>query len=174
MTGRMVNCFSLQGRSDVFASQHFDQKRGEFPGLFGQRFRSPEPVCIVPKQFRIFQPHHGRTRTGRRHHVLRLRKNLHRVPCQCSGILPVAAIEMRLATAGLPVRKLHLHSQTLQQSNRGPTDPRKKHIAQTRDQQSDAHVIEACVPGVPAPPVQNAGPVPPCGKSNPRNVRPRW
>src|SRR5262249_10096338 len=76
---------------------------------------------------------------GGRHYLVRPGKGLDRVSGQLAGVVVIAAVEVRLATASLRLGKRHVDAETAQQRHRGHADIGKQGVSQASDHQGSLH-----------------------------------
>src|SRR5580698_4345121 len=133
MAGRVITDPVREHRAHVHHAQYVDE---EFRQLIDARAR-------VDAEYPELVPDHARTGGRRRDDSVIAREVPGEFPRQPGGGLPVAAVEMHLAAAGLPGRETHLAVKPAQQRDDRPAGLRIQGVTQARDKQGHPHAAHA-------------------------------
>jgi hypothetical protein len=82
------------------------------------------PFRLILEQVRIVVMDHAGAGTGRRHDVVAMLERANEIPRHFAGFILVAAVEGRLAAAGLHLRKIDLAPVSVKQPDDAFTDLR--------------------------------------------------
>ena len=109
----------FQPRADIVDAGHFQQKARKFKDLGLKRQRGGQILRVFVKNFLEVMSDHRRAGAGRHHHVIGIAKHVQKVPRHLPGFAAIAAVEGRLAAAGLRLGKLDAIAQPLQHLGHG-------------------------------------------------------